>query len=124
MESIGAARLDQSSACLARNGRMIQITPQIRILVAVEAIDGRKGIDAIAQLCREKLNADPFSGYLFIFRTRRGTAIRVLQFDGQGFWLATKRLSKGLSRWWPTGTEAVRTLRAHQAQTAAGGRQS
>jgi hypothetical protein len=68
---------------------MIQITPQIRILVAVEAIDGRKGIDAIAQLCREKLNADPFSGYLFIFRTRRGTAIRVLQFDGQGFWLAT-----------------------------------
>ncbi|HTG73694.1 MAG TPA: IS66 family insertion sequence element accessory protein TnpB [Terriglobia bacterium] len=74
---------------------MIQIAPQIRILVAVEAIDGRKGIDAIAQLCREKLNADPFSGYLFIFRTRRGTAIRVLQYDGQGFWLATKRLSKG-----------------------------
>ena len=72
---------------------MIQIAPQIRILVAVEAIDGRKGIDAIAQLCREKLNADPFSGHLFIFRTRRGTAIRVLQYDGQGFWLATKRLS-------------------------------
>ena len=67
---------------------MIQIAAQIRILVAVEAIDGRKGIDAIAQLCREKLNADPFSGFLFIFRTRRGTAIRVLQFDGQGFWLA------------------------------------
>jgi transposase len=95
---------------------MIQIAAQIRILVAVEAIDGRKGIDAIAQLCREKLNADPFSGYLFIFRTRRGTAIRVLQYDGQGFWLATKRLSKGRFRWWPTGTEAARTLRAHQAQ--------
>jgi len=64
---------------------MIQVAAQIRILVAVEAIDGRKGIDSIAQLCREKLNADPFSGFLFIFRTRRGTAIRVLQFDGQGF---------------------------------------
>ena len=89
---------------------------QIRILVAVEAIDGRKGIDAIAQLCREKLNTDPFSGYLFIFRTRRGTAIRVLQYDGQGFWLATKRLSKGRFKWWPTGTEPARTLRAHQAQ--------
>ena len=74
---------------------MIQIASQIRILVAVEAIDGRKGIDAIAQLCREKLNADPFSGYLFIFRTRRGTAIRVLQYDGQGFWLATKRVIQG-----------------------------
>ena len=95
---------------------MIQIAAQIRILVAVEPIDGRKGIDAIAQLCREKLNADPFSGFLFIFRTRRGTAIRVLQFDGQGFWLATKRLSKGRFKWWPTGTEPTRTLRAHQAQ--------
>jgi transposase len=57
---------------------MIQIAAHIRILVAVKAIDGRKGIDAIAQLCRERLNADPFPGYLFIFRTRRGTAVRVL----------------------------------------------
>ena len=80
---------------------MIQIAPQIRILVAVEAIDGRKGIDAIAQLCREKLNADPFSGYLFIFRTRRGTAIRVLRYDGQGFWLATKRFRRGVSNGGP-----------------------
>ena len=59
-------------------GVVIQIAPQIRILVAIEAIDGRKGIDRIAQLCREKLNADPFSGYLFIFRSRRGTSIRIL----------------------------------------------
>lgn len=95
---------------------MIHIAPQIRILVAIEPIDGRKGIDALAQLCREKLLADPFSGYLFIFRTRSGAAIRLLQFDGQGFWIATKRLSKGRFRWWPTGTEPARTLRAHQAQ--------
>ena len=39
-----------------------------------------------------------------------------LQYDGQGFWLATKRLSKGRFKWWPTGTEPARTLRAHQAQ--------
>ena len=97
-------------------GVLIQIAPQIRILVAVEAIDGRKGIDALAQLCREKLNADPFSGYLFIFRSRSGTAIRILQYDGQGFWLATKRLSKGRFQWWPTGGEPARTLQAHQAQ--------
>jgi hypothetical protein len=82
---------------------VIQIAPQVRILVAIEAIDCRKGIDRIAQLCREKLNADPFSGYLFIFRSRRGTSIRILQFDGQGFWLATKRLSKGRFKWWPGG---------------------
>lgn len=63
---------------------MIQIAPQVRILVAIEAIDGRKGIDRLAQLCREKLEADPFSGWLFIFRSRRGTSIRILQFDGRG----------------------------------------
>src|ERR1700733_10134633 len=116
VEGVGAARLGKFAARLAGNGRMIQIAAQIRILVAVEAIDGRKGIDAIAQLCREKLNADPFSGYLFIFRSRSGTAIRILQYDGQGFWLATKRLSKGRFKWWPTGAEPARILQAHQAQ--------
>ena len=63
---------------------MIQIAPQVRILVAIEAIDCRKGIDRIAQLWREKLNADPFSGHLFIFRSRRGTSIRILQFRWPG----------------------------------------
>ena len=95
---------------------MIQIAPQIRILVAVEAVDGRKGIDGLTRLCQEKLQADPFSGCLVFFRSRRGTSIRILVFDGQGFWLATKRLSKGRFRWWPTGTEPAQTLRVHQAQ--------
>jgi transposase len=95
---------------------VIQITPQMRILVAVEAIDGRKGIDSLAQLCREKLDTDPFSGCLFIFRSRSGKAIRILSYDGQGFWLATKRLSKGRFKWWPTGSEAAKALRVHQAQ--------
>src|SRR5579863_8068953 len=72
---------------------MLQITPQMRILVAVESVDFRKGIDSLAELCRAKLNADPFSGCLFVFRSRRATSIKVLVYDGQGFWLATKRLS-------------------------------
>jgi transposase len=88
----------------------------MRILVAIESVDLRKGIDGLAQLCREKLGADPFSGCLFIFRSRRATAIKVLAYDGQGFWLAQKRLSKGRFVWWPTGKEAARTLQAHQAQ--------
>lgn len=74
---------------------MIQITPQMKILVAIEAVDGRKGIDSLARLCEEKLQADPFSGCLFLFRSRRSTSIRILVYDGQGFWLAQKRLSKG-----------------------------
>jgi transposase len=95
---------------------LIQITPHIRVLVAIEPVDGRKGIDSLAQLCREKLDADPFSGCLFIFRSRSAKAIRILGYDGQGFWLATKRLSKGRFKWWPTGTEPARKLRTHQAQ--------
>lgn len=88
----------------------------MRILVAVDSIDGRKGIDSLAQLCREKLDADPFSGYLFIFRSRSGKSIRILTYDEQGFWIATKRLSKGRFKWWPTGKEPAKILRAHQAQ--------
>ncbi len=98
---------------------MIQITPQMRILVALEAVDGRKGIDSLARLCKDKLQADPFSGCLFVFRSRRGTTIRILVYDGQGFWLAQKRLSKGRFRWWPTGRdawEAAKAFEAHQLQ--------
>ena len=95
---------------------MIQLTPQMKILVAVEAVDGRKGIDSLARLCEEKLAADPFSGCVFIFRSRAGTSIRLLVYDGQGFWLAQKRLSRGKFVWWPAGKQATRALEAHQAQ--------
>src|SRR5215471_12786780 len=95
---------------------MIQITPQMKVLVAIDAVDGRKGIDSLVQLCKAKLQEDPFSGCLFIFRSRRATAIRLLCYDGQGFWLAHKRLSKGRFHWWPTADTAGKTLAAHQAQ--------
>jgi transposase len=60
---------------------VIQITPQMRILVAIEPVDGRKGIDSLARLCQDTLQADPFSGCLFVFRSRRGTSIRILVYD-------------------------------------------
>jgi len=60
---------------------MIQITPQMRIVLAVEAVDFRCGIDGLARVCKEVLMADPFSGWLFVFRSRRGTSIRVLCYD-------------------------------------------
>ena len=95
---------------------MFQLTPQMRILAAIDAVDGRKGIDSLAALCRQKLLSDPFSGCLFVFRTRSGSAIKILVYDGQGFWLATKRLSKGRFRWWPQSETAARRLETHQAQ--------
>lgn len=94
---------------------MIQITPQMRILLAVEPVDFRKGIDGLAQQCRQVLQEDPFLGTLFVFRNRRGTSIRALVYDGQGMWLCTKRLSQGRFRWWPsTSGEASQGLEAHQ----------
>lgn len=95
---------------------MLQITPQMRVLVAIEPIDGRKGIDSLAELCRQKLSEDPFSGCLFLFRTRRRTSIRALVYDGNGFWLAQKRLSKGTFRWWPDSANSGCSLEAHQVQ--------
>ena len=94
---------------------MIQVTPQMRILVATEPADFRKGIDGLARLCKEALKHDPFGGGVFVFRNRRATAIKALVYDGQGFWLCHKRLSSGRFRWWPASkTGAARTLEAHQ----------
>ena len=96
---------------------MIQVTPQMRILLAVQPADFRKGIDGLAQVCRQVLKKDPFSGYVFIFRNKRATAIKVLMYDGQGFWLCQKRLSKGRFNWWPAvGNSCLRQLAVHELQ--------
>jgi transposase len=86
---------------------MIQITPQMRVLVAVEPVDFRKGIDGLARLCQEALGQDPFQGVVFVFRNRRRTALKLLVYDGQGFWLCQKRLSTGQFNWWPDGQGKV-----------------
>jgi len=83
---------------------MIQATPQMRILVCVQPADFRKGIDGLCRVCREELGRDPFSGSVFVFRNRRATSIKILVYDGQGFWLCQKRLSKGRFRWWVEST--------------------
>src|ERR1041384_7633554 len=95
---------------------MIQVTATMRVLVAIEPVDLRKGIDGLAQLCREKLAADPFSGCLFIFRSRRGTTIKTLAFDGQGYWMAQRRLSTGRFKWWPEASGPAKSLEAYEAQ--------
>jgi len=96
---------------------MLQVTPQMKILVAVEPADFRKGIDGLARLSKESLGQDPFAGAVFVFRNRKGTAIKVLMYDGQGFWLCHKRLSTGHFGWWPSTLDCdakAKTLAAHQ----------
>ena len=96
---------------------MIQITPHMRILVAVEPVDFRKGVDGLGGVCRRILKSDPFSGTVFVFRNRPKTSIKILVYDGQGFWLCQKRLSKGCFKWWPLkGDENVSPLAAHELQ--------
>jgi transposase len=82
---------------------MIQITPQMRILLAVEPVDFRKGIDGLAAVCRASLDSDPLAGALFVFRSRSHKALKLLMYDGQGFWICQKRLSAGRFAWWPSG---------------------
>jgi transposase len=95
---------------------MLALTPQMKILVAIEPADFRKGIDGLVRLCKDALRQDPLSGTVFCFRNRRSTAIKVLMYDGQGFWLCQKRLSSGRFEWWPkAGAEAqAKRLAAHQ----------
>jgi transposase len=101
---------------------MMAVTAQTRVLVCVAAVDFRKGIDGLARVCREVLSADPFSGAVFVFRNRRGTAIKLLAYDGQGFWLCQKRLSQGRFLHWPRDpASARRELLAHQLQVLLAG---
>ena len=96
---------------------MIQITPHMRILICCEDIDFRKGMDGLAQVCRSNLKADPMSGAMFVFRNRNKTCVKVLVYDGQGFWLCHKRLSSGRFKWWPTvQDEGAFTLSAQALQ--------
>jgi transposase len=96
---------------------VIQITPQMRLLLAVEPVDFRKGIDGLVQVCRQKLKSDPLAGALFVFANRRRRALKILVYDGQGFWLCQKRLSQGRFGWWPeSGERATLGLDVHQLQ--------
>jgi len=96
---------------------MLQLSAKTRILVCVEPADFRRGIDGLARLCRERLSSEPMSGAVFVFRNRRATAIKLLAYDGQGFWLCHKRLSSGKFRHWPRGEGPLeRELLAHELQ--------
>jgi transposase len=93
---------------------MLQLTPQSRIFLAIEPVDFRKGIDGLAAVCRTALSDNPLSGALYVFRNRSGTAIKILFYDGQGFWLCTKRLSQGRFTWWPHTAGACYRLAARE----------
>lgn len=95
---------------------MLQITPHHTIILAVQPVDFRKGIDGLAALCRQQLQQQPFSGVLFVFTNRSRCAVKILVYDGQGFWLILKRFSRGKLAWWPTSAHTLKQVAAQQLQ--------
>jgi len=80
---------------------MLQIAAQAKIFLCLQPIDFRKGIDGLFAVCRQHLDIDPMTGAVFVFRNKSRTSLKFLFYDGQGFWLCVKRLSKGKFLWWP-----------------------
>ena len=95
---------------------MLLLTPHMKLLLAIKPVDFRKGIPGLMGLCKKSLNEDPFSGILFIFRNNKETSVKVLTYDGQGFWLCTKKFSSGKLKWWPTSQEQASEITSHELQ--------
>lgn len=91
---------------------MIPVTQSSPIRVAVQPVDFRRQMDGLVAHCRQALQADPRSGTFFAFINRAKTMIRVLVYDGSGFWLMTKRLSRGKFTHWPTTDKPLSPLSA------------
>jgi transposase len=74
---------------------MLILAPSIRVFVARSAVDFRRGVDGLCGIVRDTLGADPLSGHWFVFTNKRSNRLRILVWDRNGFWLATKRLERG-----------------------------
>ena len=77
---------------------MLTLPPSVKIFVAVDAVDGRKGFDGLLGLVTTVVGENPLSGHLFVFRTKRANLVRILFWDRTGFCLLSKRLERGCFR--------------------------
>ena len=77
---------------------MLSLASTLRIFLAVEPADMRKGFDGLSQLVRDRIAQDPLSGHLYVFRNRRRDRLKILYWDRDGFALWYKRLEKGTFR--------------------------
>lgn len=86
---------------------MLYLTQETPILLATQPVDFRRQIDGLIALCDQTLSVNPRSGQLFVFINRARTMVRVLCYENGGYWLATKRLSRGRYTLWPKDNESV-----------------
>lgn len=95
---------------------MIQILPQILIFVHRDYVDFRKGIDGLIGVCKYELRKDPMNGAMFVFSNRRRSGLKILVYDGQGYWVCHKRLSEGRIKYWPRGKRICIEMLAKELQ--------
>ena len=77
---------------------MLQLRPHSRIFLATEPVDFRQGIDGLAAVCRQVLGANLLEGAVYVFRNRAATALKLLLYDGQGYWLCLSAYRRDASR--------------------------
>ena len=92
-----------------------------RVYLACGETDMRKHIDGLAALVEGSFKLDPFDGALFVFCNRSRNRLKILVWDGDGFWLCFKRLEKGHFRWPKIGEDATMTLSGEELDTLLGG---
>jgi transposase len=78
---------------------MLSFSGSLKVFVALEACDMRKGFNGLHALASERLGEDPRQGALFVFSNRRHSRIKILYWDGTGLWVLSKRLGKGTFSW-------------------------
>ena len=93
---------------------MIKITNETSIFIATQPLDFRKGLDRTLALLPELKLPHSKSGAYFVFSNRKKTMIRIISYDGTGFWLATKRLSRGFFSKLPQSPTGVTSLQGQQ----------
>jgi Transposase and inactivated derivatives len=92
---------------------MIMPTHRVRILVATQPVDFRKGHDGLAALVQSALKEDPFTGTVFVFRAKRADRLKILFWDGTGLVMAYKRLEETTFTW-PAIKDGLMTLNRAQ----------
>jgi len=84
---------------------MLQISSSSKIYFAKTYIDFRCGIESLMGYCSNILSKDPMSGAYFVFKNKSGKQLKILHYDGVGFYLCLRRFSKGKISWWPESRE-------------------
>lgn len=94
---------------------MINLPPTVRIFLATQPADMRRGFDGLAALTTAVIGQDPLSGHLFVFRNRRGDRLKILYWDRDGLAIWAKRLERGTFRFPASAGDRLEVTTAEMA---------